>query len=289
MIYQTIVTHPGGAHKDEFLACAVLIAHASSPTPVFRREPSATDLADPATAVIDVGGLHEPASNNFDHHQFPPDQQPPLCALSLVLMHLGLYDDAREFCDWLEPAEWFDVLGPNETARRLGIDRNSLAALVSPIDLTLLRRFASTSEIRPQEPLWHVMQWIGTDLINYLRETRRRLEFIAANARLWEHAGHHVLFLPRTNPLPAEPSAGLPRFIATRHPDAAIAAMIYPDRRGPGYALSRYNDHPAFDFTLISSAPDVHFAHTRGFIAKTSATLESRLRELLGAAANHLP
>jgi len=55
-----IVTHPGGAHKDEFLACSVMIHHHS--VPIFRREPTAEDIADPSVCVIDVGGEHDPSS-----------------------------------------------------------------------------------------------------------------------------------------------------------------------------------------------------------------------------------
>ena len=40
----SIVTHPGGAHKDEFLACAVLLSKDS--LPIYRREPTEVDLAD---------------------------------------------------------------------------------------------------------------------------------------------------------------------------------------------------------------------------------------------------
>ena len=89
-----IVTHPGSAHKDDFLACCIL-AHLHS-VPIERRDPTEDDLADGEVAVVDVGGSHEPANNNFDHHQFPKDH-PPLCALSLVLQHIGLYDDALMF------------------------------------------------------------------------------------------------------------------------------------------------------------------------------------------------
>jgi hypothetical protein len=57
--------------------------------------------------------------------------------------------------------------------------------------------------------------------------------------------------------------------------------MVYPDRRGNGYGLSRHNDHPGLDFTRIEKHDDVHFAHARGFVAKTPATNPDRLRELL--------
>ena len=95
MAIKTIVTHPGGAHKDDFLACS-LLAHLHG-VPIERRDPTDDELADVATCVVDVGGVHDAATNNFDHHQFPRDA-PPLCALSLVLKDLGIYEDALAFC-----------------------------------------------------------------------------------------------------------------------------------------------------------------------------------------------
>ena len=278
MLITRILTHPGGAHKDEFLACSLLVAvHGIE---VVRREPTPEDLADPATAVVDVGGEHDPAKNNFDHHQFPADH-PPACSLSLVLQHLGLYEDARRFCDWLEPAEWFDTRGPVTTAQWLGVDRDTLSKLNSPVDVTLLRRFAKASLLGPGDPVWEVMRYIGEDLLEYLRSLRERLDFIAAHAELWSVGNEEVLFLPRTEPLPDEPSSGIGRYLDSIGKGAEVAALVYPDRRGSGYGLSRHNDDPRFDFTRIEAEPDVHFAHARGFVAKTSAAAPERLRELL--------
>ncbi|GAA5482565.1 MYG1 family protein [Haloferula sargassicola] len=278
MAIRQILTHPGSAHKDEFLACAVLAGlHGVT---IVRREPTDEDLADPATAVVDVGGHHDPARRNFDHHQFPVEA-PPCCALSLVLMDLGIYDDARSFCDWLETAERFDVTGPNSTAKWLGVDRDTLAKLNSPVDVTLLRRFAKCQQLEPGEPLYEVMRWIGADLVEYLHSLRERLRFVGEHAVMWQVAGEKVLYLPRTEPLPAEPSAGIGRYLMEQGLHEEVAALVYPDRRGQGYGLSRHNDDPRFDFTRIEDEGDVHFAHARGFVAKSSATTEERLRELL--------
>ena len=54
--------------------------------------------------------------------------------------------------------------------------------------------------------------------------------------------------------------------------------------RAAGFGLSRHNDHPRLEFTRIDEEDDVHFAHARGFVAKTSATEKERLKELLRAA-----
>ncbi len=277
-----IITHPGSAHKDDFLACCVLIAE--NPVSIHRRDPASEDLDDSSVAVIDIGDRHEPNKKNFDHHQFPRDRV-PTCSLSLVLQDLGLYDDARSFCDWLETAEWFDCRGANATANWLGVKREIIGRMSSPIELSLLRRFASQNEHLPGEPLWEIMKMIGKDLVDYLRGLRRRLQYISEHSEVWnierESKSLMAIYLPRTHPLPDDPSMGLPRFIEENGLATKAHAMIYPDRRGEGYGLCRYNDHPSIDFNRISSEPDVHFVHAAGFIAKTSATDSERLQDLL--------
>ena len=286
--FSTILTHPGGAHKDEFLACCILLSE--HPASIVRREPTPADLADAATAVVDVGHVHDPALNNFDHHQLPRDH-PPTCSLSLVLQHLGLYEDARQFCDWLESAEWFDCRGPLDTARWLGVERNIVSKLNSPIDGTLLRRFALATRLSPGDPLWEIMRLIGDDLLTHIRSLRERLDFIARHAELWTlddvTGSPSFLFLPRTDPLPDDPSAAIERYVESRGLGERVIGLISPDRRSIGYGLSRHRDNARLDFTRILGEPDVHFAHARGFVAKTSATDPLRLRTLLRLALEH--
>ena len=288
--FATILTHPGGAHKDEFLACSVLLA--VCPAPVLRCEPTATDLADPLICVVDVGHRHEPALHNFDHHQLPKDHV-PTCSLSLVLQYLGLYEEAQEFCEWLEPAEWFDCRGPFATAKWLGVDREVLNKLNSPIDGTLLKRFAGATRLEPGEPLWEVMRMVGEDLLDYVKSLRARLEFLERHAEFWDVSapdeGLQVLFLPRMEPLLDDPSMGMDRFIERRGKLHLIAGLVYPDRRSTGYGLSRFRDDARLDFTRVAGRSDVHFAHARGFVAKTSATEIGRLKELLREAAALAP
>ena len=42
MTFSRILTHPGGSHKDEFLACCLLLAE--NPVTIVRREPTEADL-----------------------------------------------------------------------------------------------------------------------------------------------------------------------------------------------------------------------------------------------------
>ena len=274
-----IVVHPGGAHKDDFLACALLMAETG--VPVYRREPSEDDLSDVATAVVDVGLEWDESKMNFDHHQFPRDAE-PLCALSLVLKHLGLYEETHKFCDWLIVAEWMDTRGPNDTAKWLGVERDAMAKLNSPIDITLLRRFAASAEHLPGQPIYEVMKMVGEDLISFVRGMKKQLEYLGENAEVWEMSfGKKVLFLPRTDPMPSDPSMGMGRYVEDQGLEEEVVAMVYPDRRGEGYGLGRFNDDKRMEYTQIKDEPDVHFAHNKGFIAKVSATEVPRLKVLI--------
>ncbi|MEO6004128.1 MAG: MYG1 family protein [Opitutus sp.] len=276
--FDLILTHPGSAHKDELLACAVLLA--TQPVPIIRREPTETDLSDPAICVVDVGHRHDPALNNFDHHQLLKNA-PPVCALSLVLKHLGLYEDAREFCEWLEPAEWFDCRGPFATAEWLGVERDVLAKLNSPIDLTLLRRFSLAARLAPGDVIWEMLRMIGQDLIDYVQGLRARLILLEKQAEFWTIGDAQVLFLPQTEPPLEDHGMGIDAFLERRGKIGEVAGLVYPDRRGSGFGLSRFRDDLRLDFNRIAQQPDVHFAHARGFVAKTSATETDRLKQLL--------
>jgi hypothetical protein len=274
----SIVTHPGGAHKDDFLACAVLLTEA--PVSIERRDPTEAELSDPAVAILDIGNEHSETLHNFDHHQLPRDHV-PTCALSLVLQYLKIYEDSREFCSWLEVAEWFDCRGPVDTAEWLGMERSTLSKLNSPLDITILRRFANQSIHKPGEPIWEIMRMIGQDLVDYVKGLRARLDFVAEHAEVWCFDGFKALFMPRTDPMPDEASSGLGYHVEKLGLEEEVLALVYPDSRGPGYGMRRFNDDPRMEFTLLEAEADVHFTHARGFIAKTSSSDLERLKILL--------
>ena len=279
---KTIITHPGGAHKDDFLACSVLLSN--HPVSIFRRDPTEQELEDPEVAVVDIGHQHDPKLNNFDHHQLPRDHE-PTCALSLVLQKLEIYEDTKEFCSWLETTEWFDCRGPHDTAEWLGVDREAMAKLNSPLDVTMFQAFAKQKEHHPGEPVWEVMKMMGTDLVQYVTGLRGRINQVAKIEEFWDLGQGEdmikVAFVPRTEPEVEEASGGLAWRIKELGLEEEVVAMVYPDSRGGGYGMRRYDDNLALDFSQLSEQPDVHFTHNRGFIAKTSTTEVSRLKELL--------
>lgn len=279
---KTIITHPGGAHKDDFLACSVLLS--KHPVSIFRRDPTEQELEDPEVAVVDIGHQHDPELNNFDHHQLPRDHE-PTCALSLVLQKFEIYEDTKEFCSWLETTEWFDCRGPHDTAEWLGVDREAMAKLNSPLDVTMFQAFAKQKEHHSGEPVWEVMKMMGTDLVQYVTGLRGRINQVAKIEEFWDLGQGEdmikVAFVPRTEPEVEEASGGLAWRIKELGLEEEVVAMVYPDSRGGGYGMRRYDDNLALDFSQLSEQPDVHFTHNRGFIAKTSTTEVSRLKELV--------
>ena len=129
------------------------------------------------------------------------------------------------------------------------------------------------------------MQMVGEDLLGYLQEVRAQIALVDAHAQRWsiEHGDDVIeaVFLPRTDPPIEEPSNAVKNYIRARELQDVIAAIVYPDRRGEGYGLGRYEDHAKLDFSRVGDEPDVHFAHASGFMCKSTATAPERLQALV--------
>ena len=126
---------------------------------------------------------------------------------------------------------------------------------------------------------------LGSDLVNYIRKYRERMDFVEKHAKVWtlKSAETHfkALFMPRMEPLPEEASAGLSNHVFKLGLEEEVLALIYPDSRGKGYGLRRFRDAKRLDFRKIEDEDDVHFTHAHGFIAKTSSTDYERVKTLV--------
>lgn len=105
-----VATHDGPFHADDVMAFALLRTFvASNARAVRTRDPERIARAD---AVIDVGGVYDPASLRFDHHQ--QDYTGPRSAAGMVL-------------DWLAATDRID----GELASRL---RSSVVDYLDDVD-----------------------------------------------------------------------------------------------------------------------------------------------------------
>jgi hypothetical protein len=129
---------------------------------------------------------------------------------------------------------------------------------------------------------------IGSDLIEYLEGVREKINYVSTRVERWEvttpDENFSALCLPRADDIIDDASGGLARYILVNGLENEIAAIVYPDSRGDGYGIARFQDHPQLDFTRVQDETDVHFAHNSGFLCKTSAAEKIRLNELLAGA-----
>lgn len=84
-----LITHNGSFHADEVFAVAILQKLKGTPLQITRtRHPEilAEAVSNSQKLVVDVGLVHEPAQNNFDHHQ----DRHMKSAAGLVWEHFGI-------------------------------------------------------------------------------------------------------------------------------------------------------------------------------------------------------
>jgi hypothetical protein len=261
-----ILTHPGSAHADDLLACA-MISSLHSGLPIERRAATDAELADPSVAVLDEGMRWEPALSNFDHHQDDPRVR-GRCTVSLLLEHvLDCTPEALpEQVSWLPHFETWDALGPGALGRSFGLDMSQTLALQYDITGPLLRDlFAAESRIEPDSALGVILQALGNRLLADIQQRRDDFNMLDQRMESITAAGLPGLIL---DPLPGE--TDLPRFlkdwIASRHPGAAFYITL--NRRG-GTSLTRWGDAPPIDFRKLEGHSDVRFIHPSGFMAVT--------------------
>jgi len=157
--------------------------------------------------------------------------------------------------------------------------------LNSPLDITLLQAFAKSTQHLPGEPIWELMKMIGGELLQYIRNLRSRIEEVAKVAEVWEindeKDSFKVMFVPRDQNQIEEVSGAMGWRIKELGMEEEVVAMIYPDSRGEGYGMKRFNDCSDMDFSKIANDPKVRFAHARGFIAKVELVEVDELKKLV--------
>lgn len=263
-----IVTHKGQAHRDEFLACCLLLAKDESQT-IFRQDCTEADLNHPYTFVIDQGGQHEPELRNFDHHQMP--RGTVCCSIDLVLQHLGYEENTyREILPWAEFSSRLDSTGPNATALHYGMTPEAFQVTLSSVEAQMLHLFAKQARLVSEDPLHKIMCEIGKGLLSYLDKVVIRLKelrqspLVALPDDWWLLDNTHI-------PRDQEPSLGVAihckQLKTIEH--KYVAVIVSQDDRGDGLSLFRPDDNGQVDFCQLEGDPDVVFVHKAGFIAKT--------------------
>jgi hypothetical protein len=258
-----IVSHPGSAHKDDFLAVSVLLATLGD-AKVFRREPNSADLEDPNTYVVDVGMEYDPERHNFDHHH---DHSLP-CAFHLVMQHLGHHEAAMMMFEWYPHMSMMDVRGPYRTAEHLGVDASVLFASSSPIDGYIISTFGNIVSLCSEDLLFKFMKSLGKDMIALIDRKMKRLERLKAEAKVVQVK--HLMAV--TSDISNSPKLAMELYLRFLN-DERIVMSITPSNRSEGWELLRLGDNRIVDFRAIEKSPEILFVHSSGFLAKTNARL----------------
>lgn len=264
-----IVVHPGLAHVDDIMSCAMAYAFGVRHDAVIeRRRPEPTDLDDLETLVMDAGFAFDPARLDFDHHQRSRDE-PPKCAYALFAEWLGVDDEMKSLFPWYETWNAIDTLGAHATALKLGTTGDAIAGLVAhPLGEWVIRHFADNPEFRAK---------VALGLGKEINKTRRSWDSLREKTKTLDVDG-----------LPVADFRDCPTDEISRCSDIWIrlhrpACIVCYDSRGTRLTLLRCNDDARLDFHRCAGKPYALFAHPGGFILKTQ-TRDDDLKVILADA-----
>lgn len=271
---KAIVTHPGTAHADDFLACCILAAKFF--VPIYRREPTDVDFDSADMVVVDVGGVHNPDYYLFDHHQ----DQNLECALVLVLKWLGLHEKFQRAYHWYANVDFRDRYGLKKLGEKYKLTDEQMFELGSPVHTAIMAQFEKLSVLNPFDQPYVVLQYTEDQIASFsIYETMRLIgqeliEYAQKYGAAWERLekcerqnlrGHEVVINP-SDDLTATGD------FAREH---KLSIMCSHDNRGNGWAILRCNDTPGIDLSVLANDTRVAFAHKAGFIAKTKEMLNT--------------
>ena len=262
----TIFTHSGIAHMDEFLACCLIIAKTNGAVDNIERIESMDGInVGDGDWVIDIGGEHDPERLRFDHHQFDKeDANFGACAFSLVAKHFGMDDVLRQIMPWYETLEMRDNFGPSFVETQYKIPRGVSSKLQSPIEGLILQQFAA----QPNNAELHaVMRGIGNSIIEKHDRVLEEMGSITmygvlqGEVTVMDFSYHNRVYTPETMNLFCKRKGIEPDVIISKD-DRGNGASIFRTQRGEfnGVDLNVFRDDAVFP---------VSFVHRSGFIVKT--------------------
>lgn len=272
----SVVTHPGGAHRDDLLAVAVVLG-LNPMLAVFRRDPTPGDLENPAVVVIDAGQQYDTEMANFDHHQLPRDA-PPTSALTLVMARIGLLEAARAAFPWMTFTELADSKGPTVAAKYLGTSMDRYQATISPIETSVLRMFERVpgTGLWPGDELHNLLRNMGVETVMFMKKFAGRSADLTAKAKILSVSAPGMptiqaidaSFVDRKD----DPTLALEPWVKEHCPAAAVT--ITQDDRGDGMTVFRRHDDPRVDFSALEGKAGTVFAHKNGFVAKLAPSFD---------------
>lgn len=276
-----ILTHPGKAHRDDFLSCCLALHRCyadGNVLPVERRVAHSDDLEDVETWVIDTGEEHDPTLLNFDHHQLEGGDK---CALDLVLAHLygnGPYENYKKDNLWLQQTSFHDIHGSMNAAARMGINQFAYKSLRSPIETMIMEMFSRSYIVQPHSNLHQLMLEQGRSLHCSVVDSGANVLEIFADVPVSTCKGLRVMDLRYTQNYARVNKHNTNRFASMSHVDVSIGLST----RSGNFALYRFPwATEKVDFSRIKCG-ELSFVHQSGYyavIGKPSDAVINRMIE----------
>jgi hypothetical protein len=266
---RTVVIHVGGAHEDEILGTALILAKTSAIVRVERRDPTTQDLADPTVVVLDVGKQYAPELSNLDHHQ---DATLP-CAAVLAARWLGIEAEILGAFPALALVDKLDRTGPMAVAKELGVAPKLIFDFQSPLAGAVKSMIEKVRGALPPH-LVDLLRDIGLTITGQAERFGRDLAALKA-LQTFEVKGLKAVRL--SDELRGTPA--LQEYLDS----SGVNIFINRGRDNASWQVTRVNDHPKVDFRRLKGGPIVTtFVHANGFTA--AVVNESDIRPALEAA-----
>ena len=259
-----------------------------------RRDPTSDELEDPEILVLDVGGVYDPARRDFDHHQLPRGTKES--AMSLFAASIGLPNGGFNGTEQYEPGSdkypadslasffedafpWFrtrvsvDACGPFATAKDVGVEWDTIAKFLGPLEDVILKTFENTT---PKDRVY-VVKPLAEMILRKHAAWEQVIPHVNYYRPWWSNNGFTVADFTAANPEETEACSDM----ITKY---VTGVAIFHDNRGPGLTLLRLHDDPRIDFTKVKDDKEVAFAHAGGFVVKTkSKNVDEALRLIRSA------
>jgi hypothetical protein len=254
-----IITHNGGAHLDDLLACSFLVAKYPG-TPVVRKEsPSEQDLDDNDIFVIDFGKQWVPEKKNFDHHQIKGGS---VCAFTQVLE----FFNARDYnaIPWIKWVETWDHEGPAKSFELINAKNPNQDIIANPVESAFIKEFSKQSEIKYGSFCYSVLTQIGVEILSQLNDFYVKLNDLEQHAKILEINGYLIAdmrdcdFAKLKNPSNSKAESYWQKSL-----EKQTDIILTYDRKSPFRMIRRTQ---SISFSNSEGQENIDFVHQNGFL-----------------------
>jgi len=275
LVLSKIITHPGGAHLDDILSTALVLARYSEIEYIERRDPTEKEINDPLIWILDIGRVYNPKIRAYDHHQKEWEE----CTISLLLKDWNLWEKAKFTYLWLEFIVIDDAFGPNRISEILGISMDTYLSLESPIENAIIDIFQNISIIQKGDPLFIVLREIGKIILKKIECFESILKQIEKTAEIMEIKGVPVIFVTDIEPSNTLKNV-IMRYKKQKWKFGGISVTKGRDKGS--ITLRRLDDDYRVDFRRIKAPKEkVPFIAADGFMASVLNVERSEIKEFI--------